>query len=175
MQKMLPHSSMSVRDAAEELETQGDGLNESHSAVDDPLVSHALCSLAAFGIGMSRLAAKWDSPDIPEKQQQPQAGAVQTVRAASHFEDFCLASSLANLSLSRLQLPLLHEVAPLTAPTIFDGAEDDLDLPKDFPSSDLVAFSAALRTLHSQLLHVVSTLPTGCGPESELLPTRIRR
>lgn len=161
-------------------ETGGDRTSEAWGprddsfALDDPLVSAILCSLAAFGHGVSQLAAHVDSNVTVERKQSPSPYSAQAASAVGWFEDFCLASSLANTSLSRLQLPLLDEVAPVTVSSRPAG-DTILDPPLHFPAADPLAFSGALGKLQELLLQLLAPATSHTVTESDVAPTPIRR
>lgn len=167
-------SSLHVRDVREKREQAARSHGDVTAGLEDPLISVILCSLAAFGRGVSQLAAQWDPADTSESQKESPAYTATAADAVELFDDFCLASSISNAGLSRLQLPLLYDLAPLTVPFRAAGAERP-GPPLHFPPDDTASFLAALRKLQEQLLYLASCASTNDQPERGIKPTLLRR
>ncbi|KAL8444288.1 hypothetical protein Emag_005549 [Eimeria magna] len=169
---MYSHGSLSVREAEEDLAVGGDGPRFLRLALDDGLVAEILNSLAIFGLSVSQLAARLESDGSDEDTSCPHAS--PTARAAGLFQDFCQAASATHMSVSRLQLPMLPEAAPLLA-ACGKGKTEDPGPPVDCPPADPVALSALLRKLQEQFLCLVSHSPEHDHSDSGLAPTLARR
>ncbi|KAL8272753.1 hypothetical protein Esti_003303 [Eimeria stiedai] len=169
---MYSHGSLSVRDGREDVSTGSEGPRFLRLALDDGLVAEILNSLAVFGFGVSQLAARLESSYSSQDASCPQAS--PTARAAGVFQDFCLAASVANMSVSRLQLPMLPEAAPLLA-ACGKGKTEDPGPPIASAPADLLALSALLRKLQEQFLCLVSHSPDHDHSESGLAPTLAKR
>lgn len=126
-------------------------------AFHDSLASAIISSLAAFGRGVSELADLMGSGETGDKDQSPSSDSAAAANALNLFEDFQLASSLARMPLSRLQLPLFHEAtSQAVADRKREKERDAAEYEPHFHLSDPAAFSQALWQLHEQLQRVVS-------------------
>ncbi|KAL8438286.1 hypothetical protein ACSSS7_000263 [Eimeria intestinalis] len=170
--EMYSHGSLSVRDGGEYLEAGGEGPRFLRLALDDGLVAEILNSLAVFGLSVSQLATQLGCHHSGESASFPQAS--PAARAAELFQDFCLAASMTDTSVGRLQLPMLPEAAPLLA-ACGKGKTEDPGPPVASAPADPVALSALLRQLQEQFLSLVSHSPDRDNSESGLAPTLARR